>query len=212
MSSKEVFAFCMGLSGSMRTAIEALVSAGSHAVRFKIFEWVYHYMEVKTPSEKQREEILTTLCNLMASLAEIDIDLTQKLLGRYFAKSLVKIIKELKKFPQIQFNLIEKKVHYEKSLGRKVDDSLSVLYIKLLCKTKPKKVAQELKLALYPSDACLKQCIKYDLKEAQAYLFEKTGAIFKSLGLYRELFLCKIDSSIKKINENKTFSIAFLPS
>jgi hypothetical protein len=193
----------------MKAAIETLVFAQSDQVRFKIFDWVAYYMETKALSDKLREEILTTLSDLTRELAEIDIDLTQKLIARYFEKSEVKVIKALKKYPQIQFEIMEKKVQFERSQGRKVDDSLSVLYIKLLCKTHPKRVSRELKLSFYPSDACLKQCLKFNLKEAQANLYEKTGAIIKSLTLYKELFLAKIDASIEKIKNNRSFSKTF---
>lgn len=190
----------------MKTAIETLVFANNEKVRRKIFDWVYHYMETNAVSDKLKEEITGTLSDLIRELAEIDIDKTQRLLARYFEKSEVKIIKALKKYPKIQFSLVEKKVHFERGQGKIMEDALLILYIKLLCKTKPKKVAEELKLAFYPSDACLKQCVKYDLKEAQAYLYEKTGDIQKSLQIYRDLFLTKIDSSLSKIQEEKSFS------
>jgi hypothetical protein len=45
----------------------------------------------------------------------------------------------------------------------------------------------ELKMQDFPLDECLKVCTKYNVKEAQAYLLERLGAIHQALDLYAQV-------------------------
>lgn len=61
----------------------------------------------------------------------------------------------------------------------------------------------------YPLDSSIEICKMYDLKEPQAFLYLRSGAIDKVLGIYLEMFC----NNLKEIKENpetgKNFIIFF---
>lgn len=64
-----------------------------------------------------------------------------------------------------------------------VANELLILYVQLLCQIEPMRVRKELMTLDYPLDDCLDICLRYNVYDAAAYLFERSGNIQKALEL-----------------------------
>lgn len=98
----------------------------------------------------------------------------------------------------LQLNFIE--TMFKNKTSKFYSDKFLIYHLELLCKTKPlevffknfiinlyKKVLNNLKTRDYPLDQSINLCTFYDLKEAQAFLYLRSGAIEKVYNIYLEL-------------------------
>lgn len=189
----------------MKPAIEALLYS-SQKVRSKVFEWFRHYLNSPFIKKEQKNEIVSCIQNFIETLVEINLDEAQELIAKYLDASEPKVIKSLKKHPEIQLNILEKSISQQRAMSQPIKDTLLVLYFKVLCKTRPKQVIDELKSYYYPSDPCLRVCEKFKLKEPLAFLQGKIGETKKSFQLYKELFMEQVKISVEKITKTGIFS------
>ena len=121
------------------------------------------------------------------------------------------LVESLKDDCNLQLSFIES-LFISKSY-KNFNDKFLVYHLELICKLRPNevifssrgtkilfsfKVLNNLKSRDYPLDSSIEICKMYDLKEPQAFLYLRSGAIDKVLEIYLEMF-CK---NLKQIKEN----------
>lgn len=191
----------MGLSNSYKTAFEIFLYSNQKEVQFKVFEWISYHLESRGLMGKLKDEITSILSSKIIELGEISVEQTQKTLCKHFsATSLLGMLKGLGRKQDIQFHLVEKVVKSFKEEGDLACPvPLLMFYIELLCVYAPHRVPFEVSQTIVPSDLCLKLCIKHNLKEAQALLYEQTGDIQASFEIYQALFTEEVQKIVEGV-------------
>ena len=161
--------------------------------------------------EKEREEFIQTVIGMTKDLVQIDSEQCKDIISRLTMQHMHQAIKILGPHPDLQKQLL-KKVIDSRDKGVRVEMSLMLQNIELLCQIDKKQVLPELENNQdYPLDECFRICKQYQVKEAMAYLMERLGGVQEALDLHLAIILGKVTGHLAHPPGYQKDEFAFLP-
>jgi len=212
--------------------LESFIQSEFKLTKSKVFNWIDKIltrlheeaeedenMNAQATIERLKQEILRSL----RELVEIDSELTADLVRRWFKNAHKEVINKLDLVPELQLeyltNIIYKRDqekakvektpndHPNKKETLEIENDLLILNVKLLCMIRPREVRRFLERYEYPLAECLALCEEYNIKDAQAYILERTGAVSPALDLVLQILDERFES-LKRANKAKKSNIS----
>lgn len=195
----EVIIYLLEVKKNYSKCVQNFIECEIEDIRKRVFPWLNQIF--RTVSESEKEELKTYLMFNLNKMVEIDSDQTAKLVTEWFHNQHLEIVRKLNNAPKLQMKYLGELV----VLKDNIDEDLIFKYLMLLCQHQPNKVLQFLESRNdYNLDECLNECLKYQIVEAAAYIYEKLGSVKDAL----DLLLNRAQSNkYDFLNSTKTFEV-----
>lgn len=195
----EVIIYLLEVKKNYPKCVQNFIECENEDIRKRVFPWLNNIF--RTISQSEKEELKTYLMINLNRLVEIDSDQTAKLVTEFFQNQHLEIVRKLNNAPKLQMKYLGELV----LLKDNIDEDLIFKYLVLLCQHEPSKVRQFLESRNdYNLDECLDECLKYQIVEAAAYLYEKLGCVKDAL----DLLLNRAQNNKHDfLNNSKTFEV-----
>ncbi|KRX00667.1 WD40-repeat-containing domain [Pseudocohnilembus persalinus] len=183
--------------------IDIFLQTKNELTKGKIFNWLKQLLH-GMQSEEQYEDLRNVkqiIVNKLRDLLKVDIEQTREIISKYLKSEETFIVQKLNDYSDLQLEYIQNILENDREEGIKIEESILIRHIELLCKLKPKKTKEQLKLWDYPLDKCEKICKENKILDAYAYLLEKNGKIGESLSVHIEILEKYVVKILKYLTE-----------
>lgn len=152
-------------------AYDILYSSRSRHKRRKVFTWFEYYLQ---KSDQESEDYMKELVvNQTKNLVILDQAKTQGLFQKFYRSGLLKAVRQLDKFPEIQYNFVKDLIN-DKDFSTLATD-IKLEYLSIKCRVEPYKVAHEIVEREFPLEESLEICKRHNLADAVIVIYEKMG-------------------------------------
>ena len=187
----ELHIYLLELKKEYSICIRFFIKCTSLEIKKKVFTWLNETFKILNEHEKLllKADLLDNiqsknfngvneLITILNELVEIDSNQTARFITKWFDNDHLEIVRRLDNAPKLQMKYLGELVK------EKIDEDIIFKYVVLLCQYAPDKVKLFLEYREdYNLDECLKECLKYQIVEACAFLHEKLGNIKDALVL-----------------------------
>ena len=162
----------------------------------KIFDWLEFLLSRLKERDNGKYELIEALVlEKISEIVSIHTKSAKQLIEKHFSVHKIKIVNSLQDNPELQLKYLGEKLENESTISLKEDNPEEIqLYIKLLCnsrrKNQKKKLLNKLQVfeQFYKLDEILSLCKSGNIKDAQAFLEERSGNIPTAVRLGIEVY------------------------